>query len=154
MTNEEGDAVDFTEGVGEESVVVDLSDIDEDAGYEIIPRATYPVTISSAEFAHSQRSGKPMWTLQLEIEDGEYAGRTLFHHVSFSEKALPRTKKTISRILPELLEGPFNPEEVADDGKLLGIRCRAVVTVTRYEGSNRNNVKELLEAEGGDDFVG
>ncbi len=153
MTNSEGDAVDF-EGGENESVIVDLSAVDEDAGYEIIPRAKYPVTIAAAEYAHSQRSGKPMWTLQLEIEGGEYAGRILFHHVSFSEKALPRTKKTISRIIPELLEGPFEPEEIADDGKLLGIRCIAVVTITRYEGQNRNNVKELLEAGDGDEFVG
>jgi len=152
VTVQEGDAVDFSGEEGE-AVVVDLSGVDADAGFEVIPRGIYPVTIAALEFGMSQRSGKPMWTCELEIEDGEYAGRTLYHHISFSEKALPRTKKTISRIAPELLEGPFSPEEVADESTLLGRRARARVDIRRYEGENRNNVRELLEPEDGE-FVG
>ena len=153
MTASESDAVDFSGEEGE-AVIVDLSDIDADAGFEVIPRGIYPVTIASLEYALSQRSGKPMWTCQLEIEDGEYASRILFFHISFSEKALPRTKKTLSRIAPHLLEGPFEPAEIADESTLLGIRCRARVDIRRYDGENRNNVRELLEAGEGDEFVG
>ncbi len=140
----DAEGVDAEEGEEGGSVVVDLSGVDEDAGFEVRPRGNYPVEIIEAEFSFSQASGKPMWTLVLEVEEGhEHAGARFWHHVSFSEKALPRTKKTLSVIAPELLEAPFEPEEIADEGILLGRRCTAKVNIRRYEGENRNNVREL-----------
>jgi hypothetical protein len=151
----ETDAFDDAEGVeseaGEEegSVVVDLSGVDEDAGFETRPRGTYPVEVIECEFKYSQNSGKPMWELVLDVEDGhEYEGSRFWFYVSFAEKALPRTKKTLAAIYPELLESPFDPEAVADEGTLVGLRCRAKVIKRRYEGEWRNSVRELLAPEG------
>jgi hypothetical protein len=148
----EADVLDEAQGVdtedGEEggSVIVDLSGVDEDAGFETRPRGKYPCEIIEAEFKYSQNSGKPMWELTLEVEEGhEHEGARFWFYVSFSEKALPRAKKTIAAIYPELLEqGAFDPEEVADEGVLVGLRCIAQVVIRRYEGENRNSVRELL----------
>ena len=150
---EEAAPVSFDEtGADSDSYVVDLSGVDDYGEFEVMPRGTYNCQIASLDYDLSQSSGQPMWTTQLEVEDGEYQGRKLFTHISFSEKALPRTKMTIARIAPQLLEGPFSPETVADEGTLLGVRCRAQVKIERYENKPRNKVSNILEpVEGGGD---
>lgn len=137
----------------EDDLQVDLSQVEE-AKFELLPRGWYNCVVLEAEYGLSQNSGKPMWTLQLEVEDGPFQGRKLFTHLSFSEKALPMTKRTISRIAPQFLEGPFNPQQVADSGELSGIRCRAQVVIRPYEGEKRNSVRGLKEpAEGSGGFL-
>ncbi len=143
---DDAEGVETEDGDEQGSVVIDLSGIDEDEGFETRPRGKYPVEVIEAEFKYSQNSGKPMWELTLEVEDGhEHEGARFWFYVSFSEKALPRAKKTIAAIYPELLEaGPFDPEAVADEGVLVGLRATAQVVVRRYDGANRNSVRELL----------
>ena len=144
------DEVNTFEG-GDGSVTVDLTSVEEAAGFETIPRGTYPVTIESCEYSLSQNSGKPMWTLTCTINDGEYIGRKLFNHLSFSEKALPMTKRTLAKIAPEFLAGPFNPEEEAH--KLVGKFARAKVKIETYEGTPRNRVQDLMEPSAGSSFM-
>lgn len=85
-----------------------------------------------------------MWTLTLEVADGEYAGRKLFTHFVFAGKGLPITKRNISRIAPELLEGPFDPTDPEVQSQMEGKALRAKVTVRKYEGEDRNNVNGLF----------
>jgi len=145
---DDAEGVDTEDGEQEGSVVVDLSGVDDDAGFETLPRGKYPVEITEAEFGYSQNSGKPMWTLVLEVEDGhENQGSRFWFYVSFSAKALPMSKRTISVIAPDLLDAPFDPEEVADEGTLVGVRCTAQVVKRRYEGEWRNSVRALLPAK-------
>lgn len=147
--------VDFEGGVGQDEeggLVVDLSGVDEQGNFEAMPRGTYNCSVLNLTFDYSQRSGNPMWTWELEVDDGDYAGRHLFHHTTFNEKGLPRTKRTIGRVAPELLEGPFNPETVALEGTMLGKKCRARVDVKPYEGQMRNNVRDILAPDDGDGF--
>src|SRR5690606_35678658 len=109
-----------------------------------IPRGTYPVVVDDLEFTYSQNSGNPMWTWKLKIESGEFADRVLFFHTSFTPKMQPRLKSSLQRVAPELARGALNPQQVADDGLMLGLRAQARVDVRMYEGQRRNNVKDLL----------
>lgn len=136
---------------GDSSVMLDLNTVEE-ASFELIPRGKYPATIVSCEYGLSNNSGKPMWTMQLEITEGEYTGRKLYNHMSFSERALPFTKKTLRQIAPELLSGPINLEEAASD--MEGKQVEVKVGVEKYEGENRNRVKDLSAPRGGDAFMG
>jgi hypothetical protein len=123
------------------SVMVDLSDVAE-ASFEVLPRGVYDGVISNCDYTLSQSSGKPMWAAQITIDEGEYEGRKLFTHFSFSENALPMTKKHLAVVAPELLSGGFNPEEVASD--MEGKKVRVKVAIKKYEGSDRNNVTDFL----------
>ncbi len=136
---------------GDGSVMVDLSNV-EDSGFELLPKGIYPCTIESCEYGLSQNSGQPMWTMKLNITEGDYEGRKLFTHLSFSPKALPMTKKSLAAIAPELLSGPFNPETVASD--MEGKSVRAEVKIEKYDGEDRNRVKNLKAAGGVDAFMG
>lgn len=151
----ESEGMETEGGEGQEGgLTVDLSGVDENAGFELIPRGIYNCVVDDLEFGYSQNSGNPMWTWRVEIEDGDFAGRKLFTHTTFNEGGLPRTKKAIMRVAPELLEGPFDPEEVANDGTMVGKRLRIRVDIRPYQGEKRNNVREILAPESGaDDFV-
>ncbi len=149
----ENEGVDFGEGQ-EGALVVDLSAVEDDSGFEAIPRGMYPCVIDNLEYAISQAKGNPMWTWTLEIEDGEYAGRKLFYHTVFKGPGLPITKKAIAAVMPDLLSAPFDPEAIANSGEKIGLRLKVRVDQKMYEGEKRNNVKGVFAADeaGGDGF--
>lgn len=142
-------AVDFSDG---DSLVVDFNDV-EDSSFEALPTALYPCTIADCEFTYSQNSGNPMWTLQLEVRDGEYAGRKLFSHLVFKGAGLPITKRQLGRVAPELLEAPFDPQDPDAIAMLLGKDVKAKVTVRDYENRKVNNVRDMFADDGGDSFM-
>jgi hypothetical protein len=132
--------------------MVDFNTV-EDATFEALPRGMYPVVISDCEFTYSQNSGNPMWSMRLEVEEGDYAGRVLFNHLVFAGDGLAMTKRRLSRIAPELLERPFNPQDPEIINSIVGRRLRAKVTIRKYEGQNRNNVGDLFPADDAGGFT-
>jgi len=145
----EAPGVDFTDG---DSLMVDFDAV-EDVSFDALPVAMYPVVIADCEFTYSQASGNPMWTLQLEVSEGEYAGRKLFSHLVFRGKGLPITKRQLTRIVPDLIANPFDPEDPDVIAQMLGLELRVKVTVRKYEGRDTNNVRDLFPAEEGDSFL-
>jgi len=134
-----------------EGMIVDLGGVNENAGYEPAPRGVYDCIVENLEYGKSQRSGNKMWSWTLAVESGEFAGKKkFFYHTTFNEGGMPRVKKTLARIKTEdgyekqLLAGPFNPKTVADEGRLLGARCKVRVDIRVYEGQKRNDVKDIL----------
>jgi hypothetical protein len=162
MQGTPGETVDFggsdaaADGNMEEGFVVDFSQVG-DSNFVVLPRGVYDAQVDDCTYGLSQSSGNPMWTWKFEIEGGEFNGRKLFSHSVFTPAAMPRTKKVIGVVAPELLNGPFNPKEVAESGVLLGRKVRIRLDVKKYEGQDRNNVRDVLApaAEaGGGSFLG
>ena len=147
------DAVSIEEGEGE-VVAVDLSQV-EDNAFELLPKGKYPAVITECEFDFSQNSGNPMWTMGLEVEGGDHDGHTLMMWLTWKGKGLPITKQTISRIAPELLENPVQPDDTATLESMVGKHVLADVTIRKYQDENRNNVRGLYaNADAGDgEFV-
>lgn len=150
---EDADGVTFG-GEGEESgFLVDLSGVSEDAGFPVLPRGIYSVTVDNLEFGMSS-AGNPMWTWRFEVTDGDFAGQKLFYHSVFTEKNLPRVRKILMALgASELLEGPFNPPEIASSGMMLGRDLRVRVDVRPYEGRQTNNVRDVLPPTEGAGFL-
>lgn len=133
----------------EGSMTVDLSNVDE-ASWDVLPKGVYAIIVEDAEYKLSSNNN-PMISLTLEVEDGEFAGRKLFTHVVFSTKAMPMAKRTINRLgLSQLLEGPFNPEDAAEE--FIGARARVRVVVDKWDGEDTNKVKQILPATDGEEF--
>ena len=126
----------------DDNLTIDMAGVTE-FSRELIPAGNYNCIISDCEYSRSQSSDKPMWTLTLEVQDGDHAKRKLWTHVSFSEKALPGSKATIQAIMPSLLEGPFQPKKVAEEGTLVGLNVIAKVGFDTYQGEKTNKVKNL-----------
>lgn len=135
---------------GDGSVMVDLTDIQE-ASFEAIPIGVYEAVIKDCEFKFAKNSGAPMWSLQCQITEGKYDKRVIFDNMVFSEKALPFTKKSLSVIAPELLEGPFDPADNA--GEMQGRTIRMRVGIRTWEGEKQNNVKAYLPLAEADAFL-
>lgn len=125
------------------NIMIALDDVQEQS-FEAIPKGIYPVVIEQVEYQLSKSSGQPMWNVRLGVTDGEYTNRKLFTFISFSPKALPGTKGTIRVIAPHLLQGQFNPKQIAEDGELIGIQCRVKVSIETYEGQDRNRVQRFM----------
>ena len=142
--------VDFSEG---DSLMVDFSSTEDLGEREVLSKGMYPCIIAENEFGYSQSKGTPMWTFVLEVRDGEYAGRKLYSHHVLAGKGLPFTKRTFSRIAPELFEGAFDPEDEEVISSMLGKHVKAKVTVGKYDGEATNSVRELYADEEGDSFV-
>lgn len=145
---------------GSEGFVVDFSNVGDQAGFVAIPRAIYNAVVDDCTYGISQASSNPMWTWKFEIEDGEHKGRKLFFHSVFAASSLPRTKKTLGIICPDVLaQGQFSPQAVAESGILLGRRIRIRVDIKPYQGEPRNNVRDVMppvaeEGGAGGDFLG
>lgn len=138
-----GNGVNMSEG---NSGLIDFTGVKE-ANFELVPRGKFPVTMIDIEATYSA-NGNPMWSVQLEITDGEYTGRKLFTHIVFSEKALPFTKITLARIAPGLLEQAFEFDDPDVYGQLQGMQLVAQVGIQKYDGEDRNQVKGLYASEG------
>lgn len=132
---------------GDEAALVDLSNVG-DGGFECLPRGIYDCIVDECTYGNSQRSGNPMWTWVFEVSGGDYAGRKLFYHTPFMESTMPRVKKIVGILAPELLTQKFNPEALAGDNFFAGKSIRARVDVRKYEGQNRNNVRDVLPPTG------
>lgn len=151
-------AEDAAQSEGGGALLIDLSGVEDEKELPVIPRGIYDAQVDDLTFGHSQASGNPMWTFKLELLEsaGEYANRKLFFHLPFVDTMMPRVKKTMSRIAPELLSQAFSPEKIAAEGVLIGKQCKVRVDVKPYEGKPRNNVRELLppgEGGGGGAFL-
>lgn len=128
---------------GDDALTINMNEVAEGGGFELIPKGEYDAVIEKLDFAMSKSSGRPMWNIMLSITDGEYVGRKLFAIISFSEKALPMAKMQINKIAPELLSDAFNPKKIADEAKLIGTPVSAKVKIEVYEGENRSRVQTL-----------
>ncbi len=127
----------------DEAEVLDLSETDENAGFEAIPVGVYDANVSDAEYGESQRSGKKMITWKFEIAGGQNAGRTLnYYTVIQSDSGKARLKKMLVRIAPQLDLKTFKPATTPQE--LVGTPCRLKVTTRMYQGEKRNEIKDVL----------
>jgi hypothetical protein len=157
-------AADDGEGTAEtedgEGLVVDLSGTSEQE-FPVLPDGIYEANVFSLEYGKSQRSGNWMWTWVFEIEgyeDEKVNGRRQYYYTTFNEGGLSRVKKTLARIRADenyqeqLLKTNFKPGVVAEEGRLLGAKCRLKLGKRKYEGNWRNEIKDVLaplNTEGG-----
>lgn len=130
------------------SMTINFADVPDETELPVVPRGIYPAVVDELTYGFSQSSGNPMWTWRFEISEGDHAGRKLFFHTPFVEAMLPRVKKVLSRVAPELLQGSFNPEQIANEGTMIGKACKIRIDIKPYEGKPRNNVRDVLESGG------
>lgn len=159
MANEMS-AEQYAESVFEEGgqLVVNLDGVAEQS-FELIPKGIYNAIVESCEYKISNNSGKPMFEFQFAIDGGDFAGRKLYYYASFSEKALSGTKTALLRIDPTIFSGPFKPQQIAEEGHLLGKPLRVKIKHEEYNGEPQARVQAVLAAaagtaSGGDGFFG
>lgn len=132
---------------------VDMTAVPE-AKNEVLPKAWYTCVIDEIEYKLSQSSGKPMWAAVYIISEGEYEGRKLFHNISFSEGALPYTKKNLMKLKPEILTSDFRPDRL-DDYDLQGMTLQVKTKVGKDQNNEpRTEVADIKAAADSSAFMG
>jgi hypothetical protein len=134
-TDEDFASAVFEEGGG---IVIDLTNIAE-LTFEALPAGQYQGVIDEVSFGKSKSSGQWMLTIIWKVEGGDYDGRKLYQYASFGQKAIRGTKATLMRIDPNMFAGKFNPQEIADNGSMLGKRNMLRVTVGEGQNGQANN---------------
>ncbi len=135
------DAIGNEAAEADDNLVLDLEDVsDELPKFEAIPAGTYNCVIENTEYGPSKK-GNPMITWTLKVLDPPYDSRYLFYHtVLNSDAGLTRLKRMLTRVLPDIDLGKFNPSVFARDGEGLGHMCRAKVRIKQ----GQNNITDVL----------
>lgn len=140
----------------EDGLVVNLSEVEEQK-FELIPNGKQNIIIEENAYSLSKSSGKPMWSLKLNITGGEFKGRKLFPILSFSEKALPGTKAVIAVIAPELLDAPFKVNDPNIVTSVVGRFAKVQVGTQKAEAGSgyddQNRVKRWFQPDGDSAFM-
>jgi len=150
---------DFTGGVtAQEDVngqVFDLSGVEENKTFEVMPKGNYPAVVDELDFGTS-KAGNPMITVKYAITDGEFAKRVIFDYWVMAgnggEYGLAKLKKFLTRICPDVELTNFKPAEFAELGTAVGRICTLVLGIQtqkdgEYKGEKRNTVKDILTGD-------
>lgn len=133
-------------------LVFNLNDVEEDKGFELIPKGNYPAVVDELEFTESS-SGNPMLKVVYKITEGEYEGRTLYDFWVLGGKGaefgLAKLKKFLVRVCPEVDLSAFNPQTFADEGTAIGRELTIAVRIQtqkkgEYKGEKRNQVADIF----------
>lgn len=93
---------------------------------EIPPAGIYNLSVKAAEAVEPKEEGKFVYfKLGIEIVDGEYAGKMIWHNLFFSPKAMYMTQASLEAITHR--EWRSDNMEIGPED-LLGLRFRAVCT--------------------------
>lgn len=133
--------------------VMDLSSVDEEGTFTLIPAGTYDAVIDDIEYIRANSKGQPMLTWKLSITEEPYAGRKMRYYTTLNDpdpekrtNALARLRRTIRRVAPAFNIGEFRPLEAA--GVFAGLPCRLKITQEadrQNPSKKRNNVSDLIQ---------
>lgn len=144
-----------TAGNDNGGMTFDLTGVEEDKKFEIIPKGTYPAVVDELDFGDS-KSGNPMITVKYSLTCPEYENRVLYDYWVLKDKGaefgLAKLKKFLVRVCPDIALSNFNPKDFADQGIAVGRQCNLVLGIQtqkqgEYKGEKRNTVKDVLAAE-------
>jgi hypothetical protein len=146
-------------GVGAQNdaggMVYNLTDVEEDKKFELIPKGTYSAVVDSFEFGESSK-GNPMITAVYSITDPEFENRKLYDFMVLAgdgaEFGKAKLKKFLIRVAPTTDISNFNPQTFSDQGTAIGLACRVVLKIQTqkqgdYKGQKRNSVADILAPE-------
>ncbi len=115
--------------------------------YEIPPSGTYLCSVVDVELKFvkpgSQNVGKPFWNIRFVIQDGRYAGSSIFSNVMLFSTEKSGTLSQLSQLLKALgftiTPGDFEvPEDEELQGKMLMVTGRKVAAGTDKNGKDFN----------------
>jgi hypothetical protein len=123
-----------------------------DAGgtFEVMPEGDYDFVVKEAE-AKTASTGKSMWVAKCEIVGGPHNGRLVWHNFVLSTDnptALGiffRQMNSIGLNAEYFRQNPAD-HHVAD--AMVGRRFRGVLGIKKYQGQDRNEIKQFFPASG------
>jgi hypothetical protein len=144
-------------GTDQGGLVFNMDEVEEDKGFEILPKGNYNAVVDELDFGDSS-TGNPMFTAKFKVTDGEFTGRVVFDYWVLGGKGaefgLGKLKKFLTRICPDANMQQFNPQSFADEGSAIGREVTLSLKIStqkkgEYKGEKRNQVADILAASSG-----
>lgn len=157
-----GDSVGVGAGQDVGGMTFNLTSVEEEKKFELMPKGTYTAVVDSFEFGESSK-GNPMITVVYEITDPEFEKRKLYDFMVLAgdgkEFGLGKLKKFLIRVCPDADLANFNPKTFSDEGVAVGRECRLTIGIQtqkqgEYKGEKRNTVKDILSPDNAGSFLG
>ena len=143
------------------NLVFDLSGVEEEKEFEVIPKGTYPAIVDTLDFGES-KAGNPMITVAYSLTDAEFENRKIYDYWVLSGKGsdfgLGKLKKFLTRICPDVDITSFNPKTFADEGTGVARELQITLGIQTqkkgdYKGQKRNTVRDIAAAESAGSFL-
>lgn len=113
---------------------------DDMSGFDPLPDGQYPVKVVEVE-ERSTSKGDPMWSLQLEVLSGQYAGRIIFDNITWSEAGMKRVKFVLRRLGLELSgEQEIKPEDLVGKAALVTTMIDTYFSEKHGKEKRRNQI--------------
>lgn len=124
---------------------IDLSDVDENAIFPLVPQGVHDARLFETS-NNPSKEGKKMITWTFEITTGDHAGQNLRAYTVLEGKEgskwREQLKRMIVRLSPQTDMRAFNP--VTTPRSMIGSPCRLVVGHHSWQGTMRAGIKEVL----------
>jgi len=132
----------------DEVLNLDLVDAATPGKYPPIPEGEYVFRVADTS-PEPAKSGKPMYTLQFEVAEGEYKGRKQWHRRSVQASTAGFVKADLQALGLKVPSGAINAADLARfvAREARGRLVRGVVGFGTGDYAERNEVKALLPFE-------
>lgn len=115
-------------GVGDKTMRYDFSTVEDNESFVLIPEGLHVCRIAEVRTGQA-RDGSERWRLRLEVDEGQWAGRTAaWDSLTWSERGVHRVKKVLEALGFDV-QGEL---ELAPD-ELIGRRARVMLEPEQWE---------------------
>jgi len=127
---------------------LDLVDAATPGKYPPIPEGEYTLKVMDTS-PEPSKNGKPMYTLVMDVIDGEYRGKKLWHRRPVQASTAPFVKADLQALQVKVPAGSVSAEDLARfvAREARGRLVRASVGFGTGDYADRNEVKALLPVE-------
>ncbi|EMI52189.1 hypothetical protein [Rhodopirellula sallentina] len=114
--------------------------------YDVLPKGDYVADITKGEAIESRTKGTPGYRLTFEVVEGDQTGSRFWHECWFTEAALSRTKRDLSKLGVTDLRQLEQPLPAV-------FRCDVKLAIRRDDDGNESNrvrrfdVREVIKPE-------
>ncbi|QDV64616.1 DUF669 domain-containing protein [Crateriforma conspicua] len=102
------------------------------ADNDVLPKGEYVADIVAGEAIESRTKGTPGYRLTFEVAEGEHTGGRFWHECWFTEAAMSRTKRDLSKLGVTDLEQLERPLPAV-------FRCNVKLAIRRDDDGNEGN---------------
>lgn len=107
----------------------------EESDFTPLPAGKYSVTIKDVTERFTA-AGSDMWSLELEVNHGKYAGRKLWDNLVFMDGPAMQKVKMVRKRLGLSVDGTVECEP----SELIGRSCCVEVIIKEYKGKKQNSI--------------
>lgn len=100
--------------------------------YDVLPKGEYVADIVKGDAIESRSKGTPGYRLTFEVAEGEHSGARFWHECWFTEAAMSRTKRDLSKLGVTDLRQLEQPLPVV-------FRCNVKLAIRRDDDGNEGN---------------